>query len=116
MILNPIAEGLPRIPILVMPTCNCFDSNFVYHQWQEVINLYEIHLEDILGPLTGNSSDGDSRRGHNMLRLASSEAVNYWPIPENLGFVFGALKIEKEMDSIFYNICQIKTMSMYTKD
>ena len=95
IILNPIAEGLPRIPILAMPTGNCFDSNFVYHQWQEVINLYEIHLEDILGPLIGNSSDGDSRRRHNMLKLASSEAVNYRPIPENLGFVFGALKIEK---------------------
>ncbi|CAC5392049.1 unnamed protein product [Mytilus coruscus] len=34
----------------------------VYHQWQKVQNLYELHLENELGPLIGNSSDGDSRR------------------------------------------------------
>ena len=34
IILDPLHPDLPCIPVLIMPTCNCFDHSFVYHQWQ----------------------------------------------------------------------------------
>ena len=30
IILNPLLPNLLRLPILIMPTCNCFDTEFVY--------------------------------------------------------------------------------------
>ena len=33
IILNPLAPNLPRLPILIMPTCNRFDTDFVHRQW-----------------------------------------------------------------------------------
>ena len=36
ILLNPLHPNLPRIAVLVMPTCNRFDHQFVYRQWQAV--------------------------------------------------------------------------------
>ncbi|KAL9978150.1 hypothetical protein ACROYT_G015637 [Oculina patagonica] len=80
--LNPLHPNLPQLAFLCMPTCNKFDTRFVYRQWQEVQHVYEHELEHAIGPLVGNSSDDDYRR--------------------NLGFVFSYRK--EEMEDRFYNI------------
>ena len=89
IILNPLHPDLPRVPVLIMPTFNCFDHSFVYHQWQEIERLYNQSVKPILGPSIGHSSDGDSRRRKIMLQLATCDAGDrHEPIPSDLGFVF----------------------------
>ena len=39
ILINPINKDLPKIPILIMPTCNRFDHAFVFHQWQLIERL-----------------------------------------------------------------------------
>ena len=93
IILNPLAPNLPRLPILIMPTCNRFDTDFVHRQWQEIERLFEEELEATLGPLIGHSSDGDSRRRKIMLQLMrSKEGLRFQPIPQDLGFVLSCRK------------------------
>ena len=76
-----------------MPTCNCFDTEFVHRQWQEIERLFENELEGTLGPLIGHSSDGDSRRRKLMLQLMKSkEGLRFQPIPQDLGFVLSCCK------------------------
>ena len=97
ILLNPLHPNLPRIAVLVMPTCNMFDHHFVYRQWQEVKRLYDQELKDIVGPLIGNSSDGDSRRRKIMLQLSTVDVGNrFRPIPRDLGFIFSCRKLNKE--------------------
>ena len=98
IILNPLHPNLPRVAVLCMPTCNRFDTAFVHRQWQEVQRLYEHDLEPVIGPLIGNSSDGDSRRRKLMLQLAGIDAAGnrFQPIPTDLGFVFSCRKEEAE--------------------
>lgn len=36
ILLNPIHPKLPRIAVLMMPTCDNFDHTFAHHQWQDV--------------------------------------------------------------------------------
>ncbi|KAJ7371921.1 hypothetical protein OS493_022019 [Desmophyllum pertusum] len=77
-------------------------------QWQEVQRLYERDLEPVIGPLIGNSSDGDSRRRKIMLQLAGSDAEGnrFRPIPAHLGFVFSCRKEETEDGSyIIRDLC-----------
>lgn len=94
IMLNPLHPNLPRVAVLCMPTCNKFDTAFVYRQWQEVQRLYVRDLEPVIGPLIGNSSDGDSRRRKLMLQLAGIDAAGnrFQPIPADLGFVFSCRK------------------------
>lgn len=47
---------------MFQPTCNRFDHNDVLHQWLCYKQLADDELREVLGPLKGNSSDGDSRR------------------------------------------------------
>ena len=83
-----------------MPTCNCFNADFVYRQWEEIERLFENELEATLGPLIGHSSDGDSRRRKLMLQLLrSKEGFRFQPIPHDLGFV---LSCRKELRSHTY--------------
>ena len=97
ILLNPLHPNLPRIAVLVMPTCNRFDHQFVYRQWQEVKRLYDQELKNIVGPLIGNSSDGDSRRRKLMLQLATVDVgYRFKPIPRNLGFIFSCKKVDTE--------------------
>ena len=93
IILNPLLPNLPRLPILIMPTCNRFDTEFVHRQWQDIERLFEGELEATLGPLIGHSSDGDSRRHKIMLQLMRSrEGLRFQPIPQDLGFVLSCRK------------------------
>ena len=73
-----------------MPTSNSFDHH-VFMQWQIISRNFEKWLEDLVGPLVGNSLDGDSRRRKLMVQLMLVDVgLQYRPIPLNLGFVFSA--------------------------
>ena len=71
IMLNPIHPDLPPFVVLLQPVCNKFDSSFVRNQWNTIKELYKKHLAEILGPLVGHASDGDSRR--RKLHLESAE-------------------------------------------
>lgn len=106
IILNPLHPKLPRIPVLIMPTCNRFDHEFVFRQWQTVERLYEKELQDIVGPLIGHSSDGDSRRRKLMLQLGTNNVGSrYRAIPMELGFVLSCRKVETENGYIIRDAC-----------
>ena len=62
IMINPLHPSLPKIPILIMPTCNTFDNNMVRNQMERIMNNYDKYIAPVLGPLVGPSSDGDSRR------------------------------------------------------
>ena len=90
-------QNLPRIAILVMPTCNTFDDHFVYQQWQEVKRFYDQEFKNIMGPPIGNSSDGNSRRWKIMLQLATVDVGNrFRPIPRNIRFIFSCRKLDTD--------------------
>ena len=106
IILNPLHPKLPRIPVLIMLTCNRFDHEFVFRQWQTVERLYEKELQDIVGPLIGHSSDGDSRRRKLMLQLGTNNVGSrYRAIPMELGFVLSCRKVETENGYIIRDAC-----------
>lgn len=88
ILLNPLHPNLPRIAVLVMPTCNKVDHHVVHQQWKEVKRLYAQELKNIVGPLIGKSSDGDSRRRKIMLQLATADVdKRFRPITRDLGFI-----------------------------
>ena len=71
MMLNPLDARWPRLVCAHFDTCNAFDAaDYVKKQWRRVEDLYRTHIEDIVGPLVGFSSDGDSRRRKLMLHYA----------------------------------------------
>ena len=90
-----------------MPTCNRFDHEFVFRQRQTVERLYEKELQDIVGPLIGHSSDGDSRRRKlNMLQLGTKNVGSrYRAVPMELGFVLSCRKVETENGYIIRDAC-----------
>lgn len=102
ILLNP----LHPIAVLVIPTCNRFDHQFVYRQWQEVKRLYDQELKNIVGPLVGNSSDGDSRRRKLMLLLATVDVgCRFRPISRDLGFIFSCKKLDTENGYVVEDMC-----------
>ena len=107
IILNLLHPKLPRIPVLIMPTCNRFDHEFVFRQRQTVGRLYEKELQGIVGPLIGHSSDGDSRRRKlNMLQLGTKNVGSrYRAVPMELGFVLSYRKVETENGYIIRDAC-----------
>ena len=97
IILNPLHPDLPKLPIVIHATCNQFDTRIVQNQWERLEVFYNAHLKDVLGPLIGHSSDGDSRRRKLMLQRATSEeGERYRPIPMDEGFVFSYAKTTQE--------------------
>lgn len=93
----PLHPNLPGIATLVMPTCNRFDHQFVYQQWQEVKQRYNQELKNIVSLLIGNSSGGDLQRQKLMLELATVDVgYRFRPIPRNLGFIFSCKKLDTE--------------------
>jgi hypothetical protein len=67
IMINPLYEGLPSIPVLFQSTCNRFDADFVRQQWNELCRYWrEAGLEKV-GMLIGHASDGDARRRKLML-------------------------------------------------
>ena len=66
---------------------------------------YADHLEPVLGPLIGHSSDGDSRRRKLQVQLMTCTArERYRPISEELGFIFSARKESNPTDQTEYVI------------
>lgn len=97
IMINPLHPLLPKIPILIHPTCNRFDHEFVREQWMRVEDFYNQHLAQIVGPLCGHSSDGDTRRRKLMLQDVSSEdGDRFRPIAVEHGFIFSARKHDLE--------------------
>ncbi|XP_066930769.1 uncharacterized protein [Clytia hemisphaerica] len=89
--INPIYPGLPKISIFTMVTCNCFDNQMVREQYNYNKEMYEKHIENVLGPVIGISSDGDSRRRKLFIELSTvSTGSRYLPIPREYGFIFSA--------------------------
>lgn len=89
ILINPLHPDFPKIPILVHPTCNRFNTEFVSTQWERTADLYRAHLEPLIGPLIGNSSDGDMRRRSIMLDNSTRNGGNrFQPIPAADGFIF----------------------------
>jgi hypothetical protein len=71
LMLNPLDKRWPRLVCAHFDTCNAFDAaDYVKSQWREVESKYKTYLEDIVGPLVGFASDGDSRRRKLMLHYA----------------------------------------------
>jgi len=63
VIINPLLEGLPRLPCLLASTCLTFDTiGYLLPQWKQLEAWHNKHLLDVIGPMLGRSSDGDSRR------------------------------------------------------
>ena len=62
IMLDPIHKDIPPFIVLLQAVCNKFDHAMVRDQWNIVIDLYNQYLLNVLGPLVGHSSDGDSRR------------------------------------------------------
>ena len=96
ILLNPLHPCLPKLPVLVMPTCKKFDSKFVRNQWDQLQAIYDKHLRVNLGPLIGQASDGDSRRRKLFLKqMTAKEAERFQPISKDLGFIFSCRKVTK---------------------
>ena len=62
IMLNPIHKNILPFVVLLQAVCNKFDHAMVRDQWNIVTDLYNQYLVNVLGPLVGHSSDGDSRR------------------------------------------------------
>ena len=106
IIINPLHPLLPKLSMLVMPTCNSFDLRFVQHQHDIIQHNYDQYLEPVLGPLIGNASDGDSRRRKLFVMLESSrEGVRFQPIPIELVFVLTAEKSFKDNSYVLCHLC-----------
>lgn len=105
ILLNPLQPCLPRIAVLTMPTCNRFDYMFVYRQWHEVERLYDLELKAIIGPLTGHSSDGNSRRKSMVQVATTNEGYRFRPIPHHHGFVFSCRREDTETGYVIHNMC-----------
>ena len=59
--------------------------------------LYDQELKNIIGPLIGNSSDGNPQRRKLILQLATVDVGHrFRPIPQNLGFIFSWKKVDTE--------------------
>jgi hypothetical protein len=67
VIANPLYDKLPRLVMVVHPTCNRFNANFVHQQWEKIEDIWKKHIEIVFGPIIGHSSDGYNRRRQLML-------------------------------------------------
>ena len=105
VLLNPLHLHLPRMAILLLPTCNKFTHSDVAMQWSTISENYQAYTESTVGPLIGNASDGDSRRRKLMLEnMSCNQGERYQPIPRSLGF---HLTAKKEICEDTYTIRQV---------
>ena len=74
ILINPVHQDMPPLVVLLQAVCSKFDHQMVKGQWDSIKQLYNQHLLDVLGPLVGHASDGDSRR--RKLHLANSTSRN----------------------------------------
>ena len=93
ILLNPLHPVYPRVTLLLQATCNKFTSDDVKEQWDSIESEYRKNLEAVVGPLIGQSSDGDRRRRKLMLQNMSNDTGDrFRPIPKKLGFTLSARK------------------------
>ena len=93
ILLNPLHLSFPRVVLWLTPTCNRFTHADVERQWKIILKAYKKELESILGPLIGQSSDGDARRCKLQLQnMLYDETEKFQPIPSNLGFIMSVKK------------------------
>jgi hypothetical protein len=73
MVVNPMDERLPQLPIMFVPTCLTFSAeDYVAEQWRLMRELYDKYLLPVLGPLVSEgASDGASTRRALHIRHAS---------------------------------------------
>lgn len=81
LIANPLAECLPKLVLLIQLTCNRFDSMSIKEQWKEVNLHWNMYVKDVIGPILGHASDGDSRRRKLMIEDYSSLTGVRYSIP-----------------------------------
>ena len=67
VMVSPLHENLPRLVLCMSCTCNCFDSQWIKNQWEQIEKLWETYCKDVVGSIIGHTSDGDSRRRQLML-------------------------------------------------
>ena len=91
IMLNPVHEDIPALVVLLQATCNTFTHFDVQQQWREIRDLYHTHMQEILGPLVGHASDGDSRQRKLQLIDATSKEGERYEI-NNENFAYSALK------------------------
>ena len=92
IMINSLHRLVPKFIIFFTITCDMFNHGDVFLQWQELENLYRIHLQDLLGPLLGHSSDGDTQR--RKLTFELFKQGNFQPIPLRYGFIYSSLATE----------------------
>ena len=98
IILNVLHPKMPKLVLLLMPTCNRFTHQLVQTQWEEIIYLCRTHLSDLI-TLIGHASDGDGHRRKLRLELLETDGfdqTHFRPIPAHLGFHLCATKVEDE--------------------
>ena len=85
---NPCHPKLPPMAIMVVPTCNRFDKEYVDRQWAAALQICNTHLGHVVGMVCGNDSDGDSRRRSlQQEAMLSKEGTRYFP-PDCDGFTY----------------------------
>ena len=85
---NPCHPKLPPMAIMVVPTCNRFDKEYVDRQWVAALHICNTHLGHVVGMVCGNDSDGDSRRRSlQQEAMLSKEGTRYFP-PNCPGFTY----------------------------
>jgi hypothetical protein len=68
IIVNPLHDKLPKLTLVVSCTCNCFDSQWVRDQWDQIDTLWLQECYSYVGPIIGHASDGGSRRRQFMIK------------------------------------------------
>lgn len=68
IMVNPLHTKLPRLVIAICCTCNSFNSSWVREQWVHMEKLWAAECKQVVGPIIGHASDGDSRRRQLMLQ------------------------------------------------
>jgi hypothetical protein len=81
IMVSPMHEKLPRLILSVACTCNCFDADWVKKQWERVDALWAAECEQVVGPILGHASDGDSRRHQLMLLDYLTTTQNRYTVP-----------------------------------
>lgn len=74
-IVNALVASFPRLCIVATGTCNKFDATWVREQWNQVASLWTVNCLELVGPLLGHASDGDSRRRKLMLEDYSGRGI-----------------------------------------
>ena len=67
--------------MVVHPTCNMFNANFVAKQCEKIEVMWRKHVENCFGAIIVHSSNGDSRRRQVMLKAYYSTTGIRYQIP-----------------------------------